>query len=224
MLYAEFSARLAAILEIDPATDSDFALYLPQVILNAEQRCYRDLDPLAARRAQYTNLVPGVPFFTGPPDWLMGRRLVGTDPDTGYSFAIERRDESFLDEYEIDYLAIGRPKYWAEQRFQVVWVSPAPEKVYEVRMHYTFRPDVLSEANTETWLSKYFPDLFFKAAMIEMSRYKLNLAAAAEQTADYGQLLQAALREEGRRKGGEYFEHSTSPSPSSTKLTGSGAG
>lgn len=159
MKYAEFSARVAAALEIDPTTDNDFAVYLAQAIDGAEGRCYRDLDPLAAMRAQYTTLVPGVPLFSGPPDWLVGRRLVGMDPDSGQSFFIRRRDESYLDEYTPDYLTVGRPKYWAEQAFQTIWVSPAPDNVYQVRMHYTFRPPPLSASNIETWLSKYLPDL-----------------------------------------------------------------
>ena len=223
MDYTSFIAALAAKTELDTASDSDFGIYLPTLIDNVERRLYRDLDPVAARQSQYTTLVPGVPLINGPSDWLVGRALYVTDLTTQQQSRVEQRDETFLAEYWPDYSASGRPKYWAEHRFQIIQMAPAPDRPYELRMIYTFRPTPLSATNTTTWLMQNVPDIFFKAALIEADNYRQNWQAMQANAADYGTLTQTMRREEGRRKGEGYFDMSPSPSPSSSATSGKSA-
>lgn len=220
MDYTSFVAALAAKTELDTASDSDFGIYLPTLIDNVERRLYRDLDPVVARRSQYTTLIPGVPLLTGPPDWLVGRALYVTDRTTQMQSRVEQRDETFLAEYCPDYSEPGKPKYWAEHKFQIIQMAPAPDRAFEMRMIYTFRPDPISATNTTTWLTTNVPDLFFKAALIEADNYRQNWQAMQANAADYGTLIQPMRREEGRRKGEGYFDMSATPPPSNAIPTG----
>ena len=218
MTYADLVARLQAAIVEDPVSDDSWAVYLPAVIEQAELRCYRDCDFLAARKTVTSTLAQGVAQFAAPSDWLIGERVdlvIG-----GARTALLRREDSFVREYGI---VPGRPLYWSEPTQATLLVAPVPDSNYTIELSYHYRPTALGPSNTVTWLSSNVPDLLFYASMVAAAGYQKNFGAMADDPRSalswdhmYQTALQSALREEGRRKGETTFDHSPSPQPSSS--------
>ncbi len=232
MLYADFSTRLQVLLQIDPASDADFATLLPAAIEEAELRCYRDLDPIAARKSAPIATAAAAATMVLPADCSIARELTYTPMPAGVlSPHLLRRDSSFLVELYPDPTQTGLPKYWALTDNATVLLAPTPAAVLPLRLSYTTRPTPLSGQNTSTWLSTWCPDLMVFAAMVYASGYQRNYGAQTDDPTQgmswekqYQRALTTAKIEEARRKGDGLFDASPAPPPSSTRPTGAPPG
>ena len=228
MTYTDFVARLQLLLEIDPATDADWATMLPAVIEEAELRCYGDLDPVAVRLSAAVAAAPGQPTVTLPANCNIPRELAfAALPAGAPSLHIARRDETFLAEMFPDPTVTGTPKYWALTAIGTALLAPVPADAVALNLSYTWRPTPLSVANPSTWLATWCPDLMVFAAMVWASGYQRNYGALTDDPQQgmswekqYQRALVKAQREEARRKGEGYFDKSAAPPPSSARPTG----
>jgi len=89
-----------------------------------------------------------------------------------------------------------------------VRLMPVPDKAYAVEYFGVIRPALLSAANTETFLSVNYADLFCAACMVFASGYQRDFGAQADDPAKamswngtYEALRASALLEAGRMKG-----------------------
>jgi hypothetical protein len=225
MQYSDFTAALAAALVIDTTTDTNFNLYLPRIIEQAELRCYRDLDLLAMRKSGTITLAVGAYTASTPSDWIIGRRVWMTPSGGTKRIALERREEEYLLEYWPDPTQTNTaypPRYWTEQTAGNLLFSPTADQSYGLQLLYTYHPAPLSGSNATTVLSTVFPDLFFAAAMYFGAGYQKNFGAQADDPraavswdATYQKLLAGAMREESRRKAEGYFDPTPTAPPSS---------
>ena len=215
-------ATLAVVEEADPA----FVTILPQMITYAENRMYRDLDFLFTSTA-----VTGYPLVTGSRSLTVpeGTFVVteqinvitpaGTiNPELGTRNPCLPVSKEFLDAVYGSSTATGLPQYFAPFNDNLYYVGPFPDQQYYVEIVGTYRPNSLSSANPETFISKYLPDVFIMASMIYVSGYQRNFGRASDDPAmaqsyegQYQILLKGATVEEARKK----FESSgwTSQSP-----------
>ena len=231
MTYDDFSARLAMLLQVDPTTDADWAVFLPQAVEAAELRCYRDLDPLAVRKSAQIPVAAAAATFTLPSDCSIPRDLSYVALPAGVSSPhIARRDDTFLLELCPPGSVSGNPKYWALTAADAGLLAPAPSGTVTLSLSYTFRPTPLAASNENTWLATWCPDLMIAAAMVFGSGYQRNYGAQADDPqqgvsweTQYGKLLAGAAREESRRKAEGYYDASKAAPPSSTRPTGATA-
>lgn len=86
-------------------------------------------------------------------------------------------------------------------------VCPTPPAPYTVELTGTWLPDPISIINTETWLSKFEPDLLFIACMVEVSGWMRDFGAQSDNpqmavswATRYDQAKGSALEQEQRRK------------------------
>jgi len=215
-------ATLAVVEEADPA----FVTILPQMITYAENRMYRDLDFLFTSTA-----VTGYPLVTGSRSLTVpeGTFVVteqinvitpaGTiNPDLGTRNPCLPVTKEYLDAVYGSSTATGLPQYFTPFNDNLYYVGPFPDQQYYVEIVGTYRPNSLSSANPETFISKYLPDVFIMASMIYVSGYQRNFGRASDDPAmaqsyegQYQILLKGATVEEARKK----FESSgwTSQSP-----------
>ena len=229
MTYDDFSARLAMLLQVDPTTDADWAVFLPQAVEAAELRCYRDLDPVAARK--FVAIAAVAAAFLLPADCNIPRDLTyATLPAGVASPHLARRDDTFLFELCPPGSATGNPKYWALTGTDEGLLAPAPTAPVLLTLSYTYRPTPLSASNENTWLATWCPDLMIAAAMVFGSGYQRNYGAQADDPqqgvsweTQYGKLLAGAAREEARRKAEGYYDASKAAPPSSNRPTGATA-
>jgi len=204
-------ATLAVVEEADPA----FVTILPQMITYAENRMYRDLDFLFTSTA-----VTGYPLVTGSRSLTVpeGTFVVteqinvitpaGTiNPDLGTRNPCLSVSKEFLDAVYGSSTATGLPQYFAPFNDSLYYVGPFPDQQYYVEIVGTYRPNSLSSANPETFISKYLPDVFIMASMIYVSGYQRNFGRASDDPAmaqsyegQYQILLKGATVEEARKK------------------------
>jgi hypothetical protein len=202
--YASFQQALALFMAIPQANVAtpNFVAALPSIIDYAEQRCYRELDLLAARANWYGALTPGVPAFqistgiTYPlPASLPGpitiERLrilpAGTAVPPVWSTvasapACAPVSAEYLDAVHGPGSTPGLPRRFAHTSQDFLDLGPVPDQAYVAALFGMYRPFPLysappNDGTQTTFLSSLLPDLFLAAAMVEAAGYQKNFGA-----------------------------------------------
>lgn len=211
MNYTEFVARLANVAVYNPS-DPDFLALVPQALEHAELRCYRDLDPIAARARLPQSVAPGGSSILLPAECVAVRAvwlLAG-----GAWRRLDRRGPEFLRLYSADGVA-GVPRYWGTIDGLSVDLAPGWAAGGQAEIDYTRRLNGMSAAVPETWLGTWVPDLLFAAAMVFVAGFQKDFGAQAADGASWEAAYQAALMgavvEERRRKSDGPWDNSRTP-------------
>jgi hypothetical protein len=217
--YSQFVTDLANMLGI-LSTSGPFQTVLPNIIDDAEQRAYRDLDLLDTRIVDTTgNLTANSRSFTLPTS--VGRFVVVEQANVitpagltlatgGVRNPLMPASRDLLDAFwpsEVAASVPSVPEFFAMLTSQIIRLGPAPDATYQMEVQGTARPAPLSNSNQNTMLSLYLPDLFFAAAMYFASGYSRNFGAQADDPRQaqswentYQARLKSAVVEEFRRK------------------------
>lgn len=234
--YITQMATMAVVAETDPA----FLTILPQMIVYAELRMYRDLDFLFTSAASTAySLTAGsralnVPAETFPSGTLVVPEqinvLVGsTNPDLADRVPLIPTTKEFLDAvYGSGAVANrGVPQYWVPFDDYTFLVGPYPDQNYTVELVGTYRPASLSATNLTTFISTNLPDIMIMASMIYISAYQRNFGRANDDPqmavtyeGQYQALLKSAMVEEARKKFEAAGWSSQSPSTFATPSRG----
>lgn len=199
------------------AQDPGLVAVLPNVIDDAEQRIYRDLDLMdTSVRDNSAALTSGNRNFTLPSSlgtFIVTEELnvitpVGTsNPENGTRNALVPASTEMLNMLWPSVSGSTVPQYYAMVNQGLVIVGPWPDASYQVEVVGTIRPPALSSTNTTTRLTVFFPDLFLAASMVFLSGYQKNFGAAVDDPkmavtweSHYNALLQSAQTEEARKK------------------------
>ena len=103
-----------------------------------------------------------------------------TTAATGANSWLEKRDISFLREYDADETTTGTPKYYAMSGGAEgtgatssgrITIVPTPSSAFMYKIHYNARPTGLSSANTTTYLSLNFGNGLLYACLVEAVSY-----------------------------------------------------
>mgnify|MGYP001581067335 CR=1 FL=1 len=218
LTYATFTTSLANFLVI-PFTDPNYISALPNIIDDAEQLSYRDLDlintiyrdssvALVAGNRNYTEAVSGT---NGP--FVVTQQLnvitpAGTtNPELGTRNPLLPASKEMLDMLFPSSAGSGIPQYFAPITQNTFIVGPWPDQNYTVEAVGTQRPAPLSVSNTTTLLSVYLPDVFLNAALVCGYGYLKDYGAAADDpqsgvswATKYKNSLASAKAEEARKK------------------------
>lgn len=211
--YVQQVAEMAVVQSSDPS----FQTILPAMIDYAELRISRDLDLLSTsvsltgapytmtagdRRLQFPMDIPGVGSFVVSEQ--INLIIGGTD-----RVPLLPTTKEFLDAvYGSSAIANrGAPKYYAPLNETLILVGPVPDQNYSCEVVGTVRPLPLSPSNTETFISKYLPDLMIMASMVYISAYQRNFGRQSDDPqmaqsyeGQYMTLLKSAVVEEARKK------------------------
>jgi hypothetical protein len=234
LTWSTFTTSLANFLVI-PVNDPNFVLALPNIVDDAEQMIYRDLDLLTTvTRDSSVALVSGNRNFIENSSGLNGPFIVTqqmnvitpagtTNPDLGKRNPMLPVSKEMLDALYPDSTGSGIPIYFATIN-QYSWiVGPWPDQNYTIEVVGTQRPVPLSAANPTTQVSVYLPDVFLNAALVMGSGYLKNFGAAADDPQSgvtwqtkYDRSLKSAGIEEMRKKFQSEAWSSSSPTPLAT--------
>lgn len=217
MDYASFKTSLAGLMVYDE-TDADFTAMLPDAILDAELRLYRDLNLLDTTQRDSATLRCVADSRYVDMSSLANRMVVLEDVNiitpTGVATAedglrnpVVRASKELIDFTYGSSTVTGVPQFYALIDSQTLVFGPWPDQIYPVEVIGTFRPATLSASNTTTLLTLYFADLFLIAAMIYASGWMRNYGAQADDPAmakswqaQYDAKLQSAGIEEARKR------------------------
>jgi hypothetical protein len=203
------------------------------IIENAEFKILREVPIDAYKKQSIGNLVTGQNTINVPAKTLFVKGVQvydSTSASTGNNRWLEKKDESYLQEYEpsTETAARGQPKYYAmfggatgvsDTTSGRLFVAPAPDTTYTFKIHYEAIPDGLSSSNTTTYISQYFPNGLLYACLVEAFSFlkgPIDMLTLYENK--YKQEVQKFAGEQlGRRKRDDYTDGTVRiqvPSPS----------
>ena len=214
--YDAFVIRLQELQATDSA-DTDFNTILPSIIGDAELMCYRDLDPVYARKYdQALTVTGGNPVVALPSDCWIPRKLTLFTSNTRSE--VTPRQASYLAEYWPDYTVTGTPKHYATPVEGTILVVPTPASGTTLKLDYTYRPAVATSGGAD-WLLTNYPDLMFYAAADWIAGFTKAYAGEDPKGPGYWQgkyqfELAKARVEEARKKGEPPLEQGPTAPPS----------
>jgi hypothetical protein len=150
-----------------------------QFIENAELRIFRDVPIDAYKKQSIGNLVTGQTTINVPAKTIFVKGVQvydSTSAATGTNTWLEKKDETYLQEYIPAETSTGKPKYYAmfggatgvsDTTSGRLFVAPAPDTTYKFKIHYQAIPDGLSSSNTTTYISQYFGNGLLYACLVE---------------------------------------------------------
>lgn len=231
LTYASFVPDLANMIAV-PVTDPAYAIALPNIIDDAEQRLYRELDLLSTVTRDTGLLVVNNRNFTLPQ--ANGRFVVveqmnvitpagTTNPDLGTRNPVLPVSKEYLDVIYPSVAGADVPTSMAPISDQEWIVGPWPDAAYTIEVVGTIRPAPLSVSNPTTFLTLYLPDVFMAAALVMSAGYQQNFSSmgdnpqgAVSWETHVKILLDSAKVEEIRKKFGSQGWSSKSPDPIAT--------
>lgn len=210
--YSQYVIDLANILVV-PSTDPNYQTVLPNIIDEAEQRIYRELDLLSTIiRDQSGSLTANSRNFTFPQHMVVCESLNYFTPagQTTNRVQLIPASREFIDAVYGNEAATSTsavPIYYGMITDQTIIVGPSPGANYTMEVVGTIRPAPLSATNTTTYLTQYLPDLFFAASCKFGFAYLMDYAQSADNPGsavswenDYQNLVKSANVEELRKK------------------------
>jgi len=154
-----------------------------QFIDNSELRIQREIPIDADRKEMLGNLTASKDNVYAPAGTLFVRGLqvyTSTSVATGTNSWLEKKDISFLREYDTAETTTGTPKYYAMSGGAEgtgatssgrITIVPTPSSAFMYKIHYNARPTGLSSANTTTYLSLNFGYGLLYACLVEAFSY-----------------------------------------------------
>jgi len=154
-----------------------------QFIDNSELRIQREIPIDADRKEMLGNLTASKDNVYAPAGTLFVRGLqvyTSTSVATGTYSWLEKKDISFLREYDAAETTTGTPKYYAMSGGAEgsgatssgrITIVPTPSSAFMYKIHYNARPTGLSSANTTTYLSLNFGNGLLYACLVEAFSY-----------------------------------------------------
>ena len=229
--YAQYQTQLANLLDI-PSVDANFITVLPNIIDDAEQRIYRELDllntiirdtggVLTANSRNFTLpstigrfvVTEAMNVFTSVGNTTNRKQLIPTTR--------EQIDAEWPNETAPSIPSL--PLRYAMITDQQIIVGPPPDAAYGMEVIGTIRPNPLSATNTTTYLSLFLPDLFMAESLKFGYGYMKDFGAttddpqgSASWAKHYTDLWQSAFAEEQRKRYASQAWTAKQPAPLAT--------
>jgi len=156
---------------------------LGRFIENAEYRLLRDIPIDADRKQQEGNLVTGQQYINCPAGCLFTRGIqvyTSTSAITGANVWLQKKDQTFLNEYVSANTDTGSPKYYAQfggatgttdTTSGKYMFAPVPSTTYSFQVHFNAMPTSLVTNTSGTFISKNFPNGLLYACLVEAFSY-----------------------------------------------------
>ena len=218
--YATLTTAIQSYTETD--TNVLTATITNQFIENSELRILRDIPLDAYKKQSIGNLVTGQNTINVPAKTLFVKGVQiydSTSASTGANTWLEKKDETYLQEFEpsTESAARAKPKYYAmfggatgvtDTTSGRLFLSPAPNTTYVFKIHYEAIPTGLSGSNATTYVSQYFGNGLLYACLVEAFSYlkgPIDMLTLYENK--YKQEVQKFANEQvGRRRRDDYTD------------------
>lgn len=210
--YSQYITSLANLLVV-PVTDPNFGSIVPNIIDDAEQRIYRELDLLSTIvRDTSGTLTANSRNFTFPQHMIVSESIniftpAGTTTTRNQLVPVSREWLDAVWGNETAPSMPSVPQYYAMITDQQIIVGPSPDAGYTMEVVGTIRPAPLSVSIPTTVLSTYLPDLFLAASLVFAVGYLKDYGAASDDPnaagsweSHYQKLLPSANVEEMRKR------------------------
>jgi len=202
--YSDFLTQVRNYTEVDSNVLTD--TIIGQFIRNTELSVAGAVDYDDTRKYATSSFTANKRYLVTPADFLVIRSLqvFNSTDQTGDRFFMEKRDTSFITEYNGSG-ATGLPKYYANWDESSIVVAPTPNQAYVVQLNYIITPPSFTSSNN-TYLSEYQQGMLLDGVLTEafaylkgpMDMYNLYKSKYTEGIQNF------ALQQMGRRRRAEY--------------------
>ena len=196
------------------------AAILNEIIEQAEYRLLRDIPIDADRKQQEGNLVTGQQYINCPAGCLFTRGIqvyTSTSAITGANVWLQKKDQTFLNEYVAADTDTGNPKYYAQfggatgttdTTSGKYMFAPVPNSTYKFQVHFNAMPTSLVTNTSGTYISQNFGNGLLYACLIEAFGFlkgPMDMLTMYEQK--YNNVVQKFAAEQiGRRRRDDYTD------------------
>src|SRR6056300_758766 len=152
-------------------TETSFVNNLPLFIRAAEDRIFTVVDLEVFRKNATSAMSAADPYLSVPTDFLAPFSLQITT--SGSEDFLLIKDVNFVNQYAVDNVTTGVPKYYAIFDKDNFILAPTPNSNFTVELHYYYRPASLTagaESGT-TWLSENAPNALLYGSLYEAYTY-----------------------------------------------------
>ena len=191
-----------------------------RIIEDAEFKILREVPIDAYKKQSIGNLVTGQTTINVPAKTLFVKGVqvyTSTSAATGANTWLEKKDESYLQEYIPAETSTGTPKYYAmfggatgttDTTSGRLFLAPAPSSTFVFKIHYEAIPNSLVTDTSGTYISQYFPNGLLYACLVEAYGYlkgPMDMLTLYENK--YKQEVQKFANEQvGRRRRDDYTD------------------
>ena len=210
MTYAELVTKIRDYTEVDATVFT--STIINGFISDAEFRILRDVDSDNNRSYAQADIIAAQRYVNTPlinDETLIIRSVqitnsTGGADNSSRSF-LEYRDTNFISEYNPTGVQ-GLPKYYSYWDEDTIVIAPTPDQNYNMQINYILKPNGLSVSNTQTYLSKEFPNGLLYACLVEAYGFLKGPADMIQfYEGKYKQALEGFTVEQmGRRRRDEY--------------------
>jgi len=210
MTYAELVTKIRDYCEVDSNVFT--STIIDGFISDTEFRILRDVDSDNNRQSAQADIIAGQRYVNTPlvsDETLIIRSCQITNSTGGANNSsrsfLEYRDVNFISEYNPTGVQ-GVPKYYSYWDENTIVIAPTPDQNYNMQINYILKPTGLSSSNTETYLSKEFPNGLLYACLVEAYGFLKGPADMIQfYEGKYKQALEGFTVEQmGRRRRDEY--------------------
>ena len=196
------------------------AAILNEIIEQAEYRLMRDCPIDADRKQQSGNLVAGQQYINCPAGCLFTRGIqvyTSTSAITGANVWLQKKDQTFLNEYVSANTDTGSPKYYAQfggatgttdTTSGKYMFAPVPSTTYAFQVHFNAMPTSLVTNTSGTYISQNFGNGLLYACLVEAYGFlkgPMDMLTMYEQK--YNNVVQKFAAEQiGRRRRDDYTD------------------
>jgi len=223
LTYSTYVSTLSS-LTLIPSSNPQFTTILPNAIDYAEQRLYRELDLIAENVTDVSaSTSPNDRRFTLPTSKGTFQIITNINiitgastPESGTRNPCTPTSRDVLDFFWPSSTGAGVPNQWCyytqanlagfTQPDNIIF-GPWPDQAYPVEVIGKIIPTPLSQDNSQTFLSLYYPDLMIAASMIFFAGALKNYGAQADDprsamswTQQYDLLMRSANPWEARKR------------------------
>ena len=184
--YTTYVNSIANLLVVQ-TSDPGFITVLPNIIDDAEQRLYRELQLLdtvtsdtsgtfvTGQRSQSVPSANGTGYVINS---IYAITPASATANAGTRNPLTPASRDFLDFTYPDTNGSTVPQYFAMTTQTSFIVGPWPDQAYPMEANMTLRPAPISTTNVTTILSVYFPDLLVAASMVFGAAYQQNFGSS----------------------------------------------
>ena len=208
--YAELVTQIRDYTETDDTVLSDTRVN--DMIENAEERIFRDVDLDVFRKIKYATLTSGDPFVTLPgttlDDFSLIRHfMIYPSSGTATRTLLQKKDPSFINEFHPVRETTGTPKYYAVWDHDTVCLAPTPDAAYRIELAFNSQPTGLSSSNTTSWIGNNAPRTLLYGCLVEAFKFLKHPDMVQMYEQSYNQSMQTLVAEEmGRGRRDEYMD------------------
>jgi hypothetical protein len=164
-----YTTLLALLQDYTQNSSTDFVAAIPNIVRLAEDRIYQTVQFPALKKNATSNFNPSNKYLATPDDFLASYSMAVKSASGVYDYMLEK-EVGYINEAFPNPAVTGVPRYYALFNNASFVVSPTPNALYEVELHYFYEPPSIVDAGT-SWLGTNVESPLFYGCLVEAYTY-----------------------------------------------------